>query len=242
MKRNMKLLGITTFIVVIIMLIYWITYDIPELFIGGAILYDIFYRLCEAYLISVVFFIIVEFIPYMRKKKLAEPNFLALFTRFVFNTSMMIEYLHRGYYSSIDIQKTGILLDSTQFIFEKEEDEDIFTKTGVFSLLIGANISIFQDLTHIQAIRLMKDVVVTNGSEILAYEEFLDERISYLVRGIIQGSIMSSIEVSQNDGMLIKMLKVRKSEAKNMFQFYSELFNLTKETGLIHKAYYGGQE
>ena len=239
MKRIMKKVRLCSFVVLMIMLAYWLTYDQKELFRGGAILFEIVYRLCEAFCASVVFFLIIKWLPYKRKLNIVEKNFPIIFCRLIYNISEFIQLIHLGIYNDKLLERLDKITKPDMDVFDKKIADHLFLKKGCFSQVIGSKIVILvddQDNQHngvYSNVETMHRIIIQDLSELLMYSECFDDKLVIVLRGILYSDIFNVVSLAHDDKSFKRLLRTRVEDIRMMYSLYSDLYKELEDTGYI---------
>jgi len=226
MNRIFRILNIFLAIVIVSMIVYWLSYEVPELFPSGAILFDIYYRMCEAYIVSYIFFLIIEYFPYKSRDNIIKVNFKTKYSKLVLNLTYLMQYLYLGISDENEIEVCGIVISYSKALFQGKLKENLFDSKVTLLAHIGSKTTFLEGIDPLDSLKLMKSICCDYIDEILLDKEFIDKETVYLLNGIKHSYLFTTISYIENRKKISEILKSRVEEVRNFYEYYSTLITL----------------
>lgn len=237
MKKIFRNLTIVFTISIIIIALYWVTYDIEELFYGGGIIFDILNRLSEAFIVSYLTFLLIEYIPFNSNKKLLNSKLENNISNVASNVSSYIEYLSKILY--IEFQKdlvdpnSGIIIAKSN-IFHKRIDNEITVRRLPFWKNYGEKTLIFDKYKPSDAITIICGELLTSIGTSNDYQMYHDEKYLSIIRALNEMSILRMPKEMENWKDIYNFHKERQCELESLFEKYLELQNYCNNKKIIY--------
>lgn len=193
-----------------VIVFYWATYDVPEIFQGGGIIVGIANRFSEAFIVSYVFYFLVEIIPLKRKKKNKKSSIDRNIQEVCYELSELLRYLHFGLYQynakSGDVIFGYLNIESEDFL-KKFNEEQIFKEEKGFSIYVGSEIKRSNNLGPHISIKTMINSINKKFSFIERESDIYDEDIINLISEISNSEFMNLLNYSETDEEVVKIFQ-----------------------------------
>lgn len=220
MIKNLRLLIVFAVVALLIVILYWLSEEWTEWFSGGEELFMVFEQLSIAYIASFIVFILIEYIPYKRKKKVSENGIDIILYRIHFDMHELLTYLLFNHGLRLEYKKP-LIFDteelSEELVFEVQDGRNIS------SLMVGSNFAILQEISPEIVCLLTVESIENNINRLQYYFEYLDEDLVNILIWIKSSDLIETIKVSKTKEIFTKFIRTRKEEIKTFYDAYKAL-------------------
>lgn len=219
--RNNAMVSILSGIAILIIVIYVISMDLPELWNNAGIQFEILYQIALAIIASFIFYIMQIYIPERKKKKTIHPYITRLMDKIADAMDVIIKELSECYLNQ-EVSIANITDDQLQYIIDNYSPTDKTNIQITFEL---------RNLTNYEMMELQfKQIDESIDKLISGYIGFMDDESEILIRDIANCQMKNLFSSDTNMMMCLFGTKgISGNAAFDTFKIFQKLYFQLKE-------------